>query len=135
MRGRAPLLTRRFAADDGRYLSSTAVVMAELLKVAASTLLLDREQEGGGLQPFGARLKADLVDNWRDTAMLGVPGCLYLVQNNIIFIALSNLDAATYQVTYQLKILTTACASLPPRRPASGSPADPAVLRAPGCSP
>ncbi|KAI0990453.1 hypothetical protein GJ496_001486 [Pomphorhynchus laevis] len=33
---------------------------------------------------------------------------LYTIQNNLLFIALSNLNAVVYQMTYQFKILTTA---------------------------
>lgn len=39
--------------------------------------------------------------------MLG-PASLYALQNNLAFYALANLDPATCQVAYQLKILTTA---------------------------
>eukprot|EP00471_Norrisiella_sphaerica_P001261 CAMPEP_0184486438 /NCGR_PEP_ID=MMETSP0113_2-20130426/7938_1 /TAXON_ID=91329 /ORGANISM="Norrisiella sphaerica, Strain BC52" /LENGTH=235 /DNA_ID=CAMNT_0026868329 /DNA_START=512 /DNA_END=1219 /DNA_ORIENTATION=+ len=39
---------------------------------------------------------------------MAVPATLYAVQNNLLFIALSNLDSAVYQIVYQIKTLTTA---------------------------
>lgn len=43
-------------------------------------------------------------DCWK----LSIPAILYVIQNNLQYIAASNLDVATFQVTYQMKILTTA---------------------------
>jgi UDP-sugar transporter A1/2/3 len=57
-------------------------------------------------RPRLARLKAELFspDCWK----LSIPAILYVIQNNLQYVAASNLDVATFQVTYQMKILTTA---------------------------
>lgn len=47
-------------------------------------------------------------DSWK----LTIPAALYTLQNNLQYIAVSNLSAASFQVTYQLKILTTALCSV-----------------------
>jgi UDP-sugar transporter A1/2/3 len=39
---------------------------------------------------------------------LSVPACLYLIQNNLLYYALSHLRATPYKVTYNLKIITGA---------------------------
>lgn len=47
-----------------------------------------------------------------DTLKVAVPAIVYYVQNNLIYLAATHLDPATSQVTYQLKILTTALFSV-----------------------
>lgn len=49
-----------------------------------------------------------VITNPRDTFKMCVPSIIYAIQNNLAFVALSNLDAATYQVSYQMKVITTA---------------------------
>ncbi|KAJ3819108.1 nucleotide-sugar transporter-domain-containing protein [Lentinula raphanica] len=47
-------------------------------------------------------------DCWK----LSIPAILYVVQNSLQFVAISNLPVASFQVTYQMKILTTAAFSV-----------------------
>lgn len=57
-------------------------------------------------------IREEIIGSPTETLKLLIPATLYTIQNNLLFLALSNLDAATYQVTYQLKILTTALCSV-----------------------
>ncbi|KAK3724771.1 UDP-galactose transporter Gms1 [Vermiconidia calcicola] len=58
---------------------------------------------------FGELARAVFTgDSWK----LAIPAMLFTLQNSLHYVALSNLDAATFQVTDQLKILTTAIFSV-----------------------
>ncbi|XP_031710701.1 solute carrier family 35 member A3b isoform X2 [Anarrhichthys ocellatus] len=99
--------SRTLKEDSPRYLASSAVVSAELLKILVCTLLVFKENN------FSVRLlKEEIVNKPVETMKLAIPAGIYTLQNNLLYVALSNLDAATYQVTYQLKILTTALFSI-----------------------
>lgn len=92
------------------YFATTAVILSEGLKVLTSLGILAAQE--GTL----TKLLCYLRDNiWRqplDCLKVSVPAFIYTLQNNLLYIALSNLDAATFQVSYQLKILTTALFSV-----------------------
>ncbi|KAG8181566.1 hypothetical protein JTE90_017316 [Oedothorax gibbosus] len=103
--------SRSVPQSGPRYLASTTIVISELLKIVACLVVLCYEC-GWSLSKLKLLL---LKEVWRkpfETLKLVVPAILYTVQNNLLFIALTILDAATYQVTYQLKILTTAMFSV-----------------------
>lgn len=94
-----------------RYITSTAVFMNEIFKLAVNltACLFDQSRAMPPSAPatslFSGVLSAVFTgDSWK----LAIPSCLYVLQNSLQYVALSNLDSATYQVTCQLKILPTA---------------------------
>lgn len=107
------ILTIRYVRTlpGDRFFATTAVVMAEVLK-AITCLLLIFLQKRGNVKQFVLFLYDSIILQYMDTLKLAVPSLIYTLQNNLQYIAISNLPAATFQVTYQLKILTTAIFSV-----------------------
>lgn len=81
--------------------------MSEVVKLVTCLVLVFNE-EGKDVQKFIKSLHKTIIANPIDTLKVCVPSLVYIVQNNLLYVSASHLDAATYQVTYQLKILTTA---------------------------
>ncbi|KAI7897965.1 UDP-galactose transporter [Cokeromyces recurvatus] len=102
--------TRASVPPDKLYLASTAVLMSEVIKslVCAFVIYTFLPKSGRSLRRLIAFLYREIVIDWRETIKLALPAILYLIQNNLQYVAATNLDAATFQITYQLKILTTA---------------------------
>ncbi|KAF8275132.1 nucleotide-sugar transporter-domain-containing protein [Lactarius quietus] len=92
------------------YSPASAVLLNELLKGSISfAIALWRVSRSDARRPFYQLLRELFSpDCWK----LSIPALLYVVQNSLQFVAISNLPVATFQVTYQMKILTTAAFSV-----------------------
>jgi len=92
----------RASEEQKHFLPQTAVIMQELLKALTSVILILIQH---GTLATSFQDKGELLKS-------GVPAFLYLVQNNLQYEAVSYLSAPAFQVTYQLKILSTALLSV-----------------------
>lgn len=90
--------------DQPLYLASTAVFIMEVMKLVVCLVIVAYQANGA----IHTELYQHVVQSPMEILKLTVPSILYTIQNNLLYLALTNLDAATYQVCYQLKILTTA---------------------------
>ncbi|KAJ7430717.1 nucleotide-sugar transporter [Mycena galericulata] len=100
------------------YSPATAVLMNEILKGSISLVIAfsrvdtpspdiaGQTTSPRALMSRVKRLAGDVFS--QDCWKLSIPAILYVIQNNLQFVAVSNLQAATFQVSYQMKILTTA---------------------------
>uniref|UniRef100_A0A5K3F1E5 UDP-N-acetylglucosamine transporter n=1 Tax=Mesocestoides corti TaxID=53468 RepID=A0A5K3F1E5_MESCO len=89
------------------YLTSTAVFCAEVCKVVICFCAVFIQNDKS-LRLTKVEIEQELLSEPVELLKLAIPSGLYTLQNNLLYVALSNLDAATYQITYQFKIITTA---------------------------
>ncbi|WPH02217.1 udp-galactose transporter [Acrodontium crateriforme] len=100
-----------------RYFTSTAVFLNEVIKLAVCLTaalyeIASSPHTRGSSTATGLFKELSRAVFTGDSWKLAIPAMLYTLQNTLQYTAVSNLDAATFQVTYQLKILTTALFSV-----------------------
>jgi len=99
--------TRVWPEEAGpMYLSSVAVFLAEASKLPICLVMT--AWTTGGLGGCVEALRVDVIGKPVETLKCLVPAVTYMIQNNLLFVALGNLDPPTYQVLYQTKTLFTA---------------------------
>ncbi|GFN76210.1 UDP-galactose transporter [Plakobranchus ocellatus] len=105
------LVMRYVRTREGEmFVATSAVIMSELFKFIICLVIIFVQE--GSLRAWVNLLYDDIIMEPLDCLKVSVPSLIYVLQNNLLYVAVSNLDAATYQVTYQLKILTTAIFSV-----------------------
>ncbi|KAL9113195.1 MAG: hypothetical protein Q9227_002530 [Pyrenula ochraceoflavens] len=101
--------------DGHRYLPSTAVFLHEILKLAVCLTIAFYEisktvPRSMPVTALFSTLSGAVFggDSWK----MAIPASLYTIANNLQYIGISNLEPATFQVMYQLKIIVTALFSV-----------------------
>ena len=79
-------------------------------RIALSYTLISFCRESGSLARLITSLKENVFGSPKELLKLSVPSLVYAVQNNMAFVALSNLDAAVYQV---MRIVISSCSTNP----------------------
>ncbi|KHJ81462.1 Nucleotide-sugar transporter [Oesophagostomum dentatum] len=82
----------------------------EIIKLTLCSIVIYISSDG--FTSFAQKIYNYLWINKLESLKVSVPAFAYAIQNNLYYIALGNIDATTYTITYQLRILTTAILSV-----------------------
>ncbi|CAB1118117.1 unnamed protein product [Ectocarpus sp. CCAP 1310/34] len=102
--------TRVSGKQADMYIPTTAVVMAEMVKVAVALAMQFKTE--GSVSAVINSVRVNTVDNPVQYLKMGVPALLYTIQNNLAYVATNSLDGPTYQIICQSKIPITALLSV-----------------------
>jgi len=99
--------TRTNIPKDQLYVVNHLILMTEATKFVLACGLESR-RTGGKLWQS---LQIHIGQRPQDMVAIVIPSVLYVMQNSLVVVALSNLSAPLFQVAYQCKLLTTALVS------------------------
>jgi UDP-sugar transporter A1/2/3 len=100
--------TRAGVSDEDIYVINDLIMIQEFGKLVLAAALEYSATNGQLIRS----IKENIFDRPKDFFRILIPSLLYLVQNSLLYVAISNLTAPMFQVTYQCKLLTTAVVSV-----------------------
>ncbi len=102
--------TQAGVPKEDQYNVSHLIVITECGKLFLSCIFehFSNTQNGG----LSKSIRENILNRPYDALKIMVPALLYLVQNTLLYVALANLTAPLFQVTYQTKLVTTAIVSV-----------------------
>lgn len=100
--------TRSSPAVEDLYVVNHLILVTEVGKLLMSCAFEYYTTNGQLVQS----IQQNVIQRPYDALKILVPALLYLVQNSLLYVALSNLTAPIFQVTYQAKLVTTAIVSV-----------------------
>lgn len=104
----ALVLTMRYSriVTGGKmYLASTAVVLTELMKFVISVAMIFYNLNCD-VQKTGQLIYVEIIEKGSGTLKVSIPSVLYTIQNNLLYVAISHLNAATFQVNENMSFVT-----------------------------
>lgn len=100
--------TRDSKIEEELYVVNHLLIVCETMKFVLANVLEYNITNG----QLAKSIQENIIDVPWDALKITIPSMLYLVQNTLLYVALSNLSAPMFQVTYQTKLLTTALVSV-----------------------
>lgn len=100
--------TRAGISTNDAYVINDLIMVQEIGKLILASALEYNATNGQLVQS----IQENIVNRPKDFFRILIPSLLYLVQNSLLYVAISNLTAPMFQVTYQCKLLTTAVVSV-----------------------
>jgi len=100
--------TRADKTEEELFVINDLILVTEAGKFMLAAILEYRATNGN----LAKSIKENIIDAPVDALKILIPSMLYLLQNTLLYTALSNLSAPIFQVTYQSKLLTTAVVSV-----------------------
>lgn len=94
--------------EEDRYVINHLIVVTEVFKLLLSCVFEHYTSNG----QLWNSIQENIVDRPMDALKISIPALLYLLQNTLLYVALANLTAPMFQVTYQTKLVTTAIISV-----------------------
>ncbi|OZC08690.1 UDP-galactose transporter [Onchocerca flexuosa] len=99
--------SRSHTAKHLQYSPTTVVYLSEVIKTII-TLFFIFQFNNYDVKEFARCIRKEYFGKPKDLLKMTFPSIAYTLQNNLDFVALSNLNAGIYHITTQLKIVTTA---------------------------